>query len=209
MREMRGLPMTYLVNSVFHTLQGEGYWTGRAAVFCRLSRCNLWSGREEDRATAICRFCDTDFTAATRMTREELVTAITDAWPGGGNPMVVFTGGEPTLQLDSDLLDALPGFYKAIETNGTRRVPNGLDWVCVSPKAGTTVVQDHGDELKVVFPQDMDPEWWVENTAFQHHWLSPMDGPNLAENNAMAVDYCLTHPWWRLNIQTHKTIGIP
>lgn len=201
--------MPYLINDIFYTLQGEGFWTGRPAVFCRFARCNLWTGREEDRQTAICQFCDTNFLHGERYTLEQLVSAICKAWVPGGDPMVVFTGGEPSLQLNTDLLDALPGFYKAIETNGTRRLPDGLNWICVSPKARTTVLINHGDELKIVVPQDSDVEWWVENTSFHHYWLSPMDGPKLAENTQAAVDYCLAHPHWRLNIQTHKYIGVP
>lgn len=206
--------MTYLVNDIFYTLQGEGYWTGRPAVFVRMSRCNLWTGREEDRATAICKFCDTNFLKGERYTYYELLDKIIDTWPSLNSTfpqrMVVFTGGEPSLQLDDKLLWGLRkfGFYTAIETNGTRRIPDGLDWVCVSPKAGSTVVVDHGDELKIVFPQDMDIERWPPNTDFDHYWLSPMDGPNIAENTAAVVNYCLANPHWRLNVQTHKAIGV-
>lgn len=204
--------MTYLVNSVFRTLQGEGYWSGRAAVFCRFSRCNLWTGREEDRATAICQFCDTDFLKGDKYTLTELVARIRYLWGSGPNPMVVFTGGEPALQLNAALIDELHnwGFYTAIETNGTRRLPHGLDWVCVSPKAGALIHPQctEGNELKLVYPQDgQDPERWV-GLEFDHFWLSPMDGPDLKANTAAAVEYVLAHPRWRLNIQTHKVIGV-
>lgn len=205
--------MTYLVNSLFMTLQGEGYWSGRPAVFVRFAKCNLWTGREEDRHKAICKFCDTDFLKGERLTRYDLLGRIAVEWPVGmpsDQAMVVFTGGEPSLQLDQELVNTVHGmgFYIAIETNGTRELPDGIDWVCVSPKAGTTVVVDRGDELKIVFPQDMDVEWWRNNTDFAHYWLSPMDGPNLAENTQAAVQYCLEHPQWRLNTQTHKQIGV-
>jgi 7-carboxy-7-deazaguanine synthase len=196
--------VTYLVNDIWYTLQGEGYWTGRPAAFVRFSRCNLWTGREEDRATAICTFCDTDFTAAERMTTCNVLDRIDDLAP---NPMmVVFTGGEPSLQLDAKLVDFLHerGHYVAIETNGTRRLPVGLDWVCVSPKAGTELAVKTGDELKVVYPQDLNFGWLLGCTNFTHYWLSPMDGPNLQENTKLAVEYVLEHPQWRLNIQSHK-----
>lgn len=203
----------YLVNEVFMTLQGEGYWTGRPAVFCRFSRCNLWTGREEDRATAICRFCDTDFLHGERVSLDDLIGRVCTAWPTGfghGDPMVVLTGGEPTLQADKLLMDELHnyGFYIAIETNGTRTLPGGLDWVCVSPKAGTQVAVQSGDELKLVYPQDgADPELF-ERWAFDHFWLSPMDGPELTDNTAATVAYVLGHPRWRLNVQTHKLVGV-
>lgn len=211
--------MSYLVNEVFYTLQGEGYWTGRPAVFVRFSRCNLWTGREEDRASAICKFCDTDFTAGTRYTRDELVDAILSAWPGGAAPMVVFTGGEPLLQLDEGLLSRLRAYYKAVETNGTRPVPEGLDWVCVSPKANARLVVTGGDELKLVYPQEgaPPPDFYRMHYSFSHYWISPMDGPNLKENTARAVKYVLGSPRghggtagpWRLNVQTHKIVGLP
>jgi 7-carboxy-7-deazaguanine synthase len=201
--------MTYLVNEIFYTIQGEGYWTGRPAVFVRLARCNLWTGREEDRATATCKFCDTDFTDATPYTLGELLDAIDDAGPR--ESMVVLTGGEPALQLDPELVGALhkDGRYIAVETNGTRRLTDGLDWVCVSPKAGAPLQQFYGYELKVVWPQPIDLAWLYLNTHFRYYWLSPMDGPNLAENTAAAVEYVMAHPQWRLNIQTHKVIGVP
>lgn len=203
--------MTYLINEIFYTLQGEGYWSGRAAVFVRFSRCNLWTGREEDRATAICQFCDTDFLHGERLSLDVLMDDVYTNWPAASvTPMVVLTGGEPTLQIDAALIDALhdDGFYIAIETNGTRPLPDGIDWVCVSPKAGTKLAVTTGDELKLVYPQDgAEPELF-DGWAFDHFWLSPMDGPNLAENTAAAVEYVLKHPQWRLNVQTHKVVGI-
>jgi len=201
--------MSYLVNEVFYTLQGEGYWTGRPAVFCRFSRCNLWTGREEDRHRAVCQFCDTNFLHGDKYSEIELAEAIDNLAPPE-NRMVVFTGGEPSLQLDQGLVDDLRNrrFYVAIETNGTRQLPD-LDWVCVSPKANTVPAVRTADEMKLVFPQtNMPPELaWCLIKA-DHYWLSPMDGPNLAENTAKAVDYVQDHPQWRLNIQTHKVIGV-
>lgn len=201
----------YIVNEVFYTIQGEGYWTGRAAVFCRFSRCNLWSGREEDRATAICQFCDTDFLNGTRMTQDELVAKVFQTWPQTAHrPMIVFTGGEPLLQLDEKLVWILKdlGFYIAIETNGTRPIPDGIDWVCVSPKAGTQLHALYADELKLVFPQSaLMPEKLLGYLA-DHKWLTPMDGPNLEENINAAIDYVMRDPVWRLNMQTHKMIGV-
>jgi 7-carboxy-7-deazaguanine synthase len=198
--------MSYLVKEVFPTIQGEGFWTGRAAVFVRMSRCNLWSGREEDRSTAICQFCDTDFLHGERMDLQTLLGMVS----GLGLDFVVLTGGEPTLQVDKDLIEGLHerGYYIAIETNGTRTVPDGIDWVCVSPKAGTTIVTTFGDELKLVYPQaDAAPEEF-ENWGFRHFWVSPMDGPNLASNTTAAYEYVLAHPRWRLNTQMHKQIGV-
>lgn len=202
--------MTYLVNEIFYSIQGEGLWTGRPAVFCRFSRCNLWTGREQDRPRAVCRFCDTDFTAATPYTLTELVRTIEDLWPvGAANPMVVLTGGEPTLQADKHLILHLRhlGFYVAMETNGTRPVHPGLNWVCVSPKVGAQFVQQRGDELKVVYPQPGLDLAELARLPFKHFWLSPMDGPNLAANTTAALEYVLAHPQWRLNIQTHKVVG--
>ena len=205
--------MSYVVKELFATLQGEGGRSGRAAVFCRFAGCNLWSGREADRATAACRFCDTDFVGGTRYAdADALAAAITAAWPAGGERRyVVFTGGEPMLQLDPALLDAVHArrFEAAIETNGTLALAPGLDWVCVSPKAGAALRVRAGDEIKVVFPQpDLDlPE--LAALAFRHHWLSPMDGPNLSANTEAAAAYCLQHPVWRLNIQAHKVWNIP
>lgn len=202
--------MTYHVNEIFYTLQGEGYWTGRPAVFVRFSRCNLWTGREQDRARAVCQFCDTDFRASAKWSLPDLCEVIDDAWPDGApNPMAVFTGGEPLLQLDSDLVRAVHerGFYTAVETNGTIADCPPVDWVCVSPKANATLRLVRGNELKLVYPQEIDPAVYG-GLFFDHYWLSPMDGPDIAENTAAAVDYVLAHPGWRLNIQTHKAIGV-
>lgn len=204
--------MTYHVNEVFYTIQGEGFWTGRAAVFCRFSRCNLWTGREEDRARAICKFCDTDFLSASKFELDELVEAIKMAWPDKApNPMVVFTGGEPMLQLDRQLaykLRQCHGFYVAVETNGTiKQRPDNIDWVCVSPKVNATLQIHEGDELKLVYPQGPDPSPYL-GLKFDHFWLSPMDGPNLEENTHLAVEYVQQNPAWRLNIQTHKVVGV-
>jgi 7-carboxy-7-deazaguanine synthase (Cx14CxxC type) len=209
--------VSYAVKEIFYTLQGEGANAGRAAVFCRFSGCNLWSGREEDRAEAICRFCDTEFvgidgTGGGRFTRpEELSDAVASAWPGpGGRRFVVCTGGEPLLQLDEPLLHAFhrAGFEVAVETNGTQAAPEGIDWLCVSPKAGAPFVQQRGDELKLVFPQPgAEPERF-ESLAFGEFFLQPMDGPEVATNTAAALQYCLDHPRWRLSLQTHKILGI-
>jgi 7-carboxy-7-deazaguanine synthase (Cx14CxxC type) len=204
--------MSYLVNEVFLTIQGEGVHVGRTAVFCRFSRCNLWTGREADRHKAVCQFCDTDFTSYTEYTLVELVDKISNSWNWGtgAEPMVVFTGGEPSLQLDETLLWWLhaEGFYIAIETNGTRALPVGIDWICVSPKTPKLNVY-RGDELKLVYPQQgrMQPETYA-NHDFEHFWLSPMDGPDLADNTKLALEYVLTHPQWRLNTQVHKLIGV-
>ncbi len=211
--------MTYSVKEIFLTLQGEGLNAGRTAVFCRFSGCNLWSGREADRAAAQCRFCDTDFVGTDGIgggkfdRAEDLAAALAQAWGGTGNEQrfVVFTGGEPLLQLDGALIDAVHalGFSIAIETNGTLAVPAGVDWICVSPKAGTQVVQRRGDELKLVYPQaGLEPEQ-VEGWDFAHRLLQPMDGPERERNIALAVAYCLRHPRWRLSLQTHKLLGIP
>jgi 7-carboxy-7-deazaguanine synthase (Cx14CxxC type) len=209
--------MSYAVKEIFYTLQGEGANAGRAAVFCRFSGCNLWSGREEDRADAVCRFCDTDFvgmdgTGGGRFARAEaLADAVARTWPGGGGPrFVVCTGGEPLLQLDPPLIDALHrvGFDIAVETNGTQPAPDGIDWLCVSPKAGAPLVQQRGDELKLVFPQrGAEPERF-ESLAFGEFFLQPMDGPDLEANTTAALEYCLQHPRWRLSLQTHKILGI-
>jgi len=204
--------VTYIVNEVFHTIQGEGHWTGRAAVFCRFSRCNLWSGKEEDRSTAICQFCDTDFLNGTKMSEDELVDTIFAAWPVGAHkPMVVFTGGEPLLQLDEQLIGRVKdlGFYVAVETNGTRQIPRGIDWLCVSPKAGADLAVNTADELKLVFPQrNLMPH---DLTGFQANlkWISPMDASDYEENLSLAISYVmLVDPVWRLNVQIHKTIGV-
>lgn len=204
--------MTYTVKELFYTLQGEGAQAGRPAVFLRFAGCNLWSGREEDRATAQCRFCDTDFVGGDKYAdAAALADAVAAQWPGGGAPYVVCTGGEPTLQLDAALIDALHGrgFEIAIETNGTRPLPAGIDWVCVSPKAGTELVVTSGDELKLVWPQaGLDPAA-LAGLAFRHHFLQPLDGAGRAQATSACVQYCLTHPRWRLSLQTHKIIGIP
>ncbi len=212
--------MAYRVKELFYTLQGEGQNSGRSAVFCRFSGCNLWSGKESDRFRAICQFCDTDFVGIDGLGGgeftfpEELGTAIKKAWQpsrnGKGKPLVVCTGGEPLLQLDSPLIDELhlAGFEIAIETNGTIPVPRGIDWVCVSPKANTRLVVTEGDELKFVFPQEgATPEQYAQ-LNFRHFYLQPLDGPRLSHNRQLAVDYCLANPQWRLSIQTHKLLGI-
>ena len=205
----------YTVKEIFFTLQGEGVHAGRPAVFCRFSGCNLWSGRELDRASAICRFCDTDFVGVGPdggrfETPGALARAVAARWPGGGTPWVVCTGGEPLLQLDEAAIAALhdAGFKVAVETNGTVRPPEGLDWTCVSPKARAELVATRGDELKLVFPQAGAPPHAFESLAFTHFSLQPMDGPNLAENTKSALAYCLEHPRWRLSLQTHKLLGI-
>jgi 7-carboxy-7-deazaguanine synthase (Cx14CxxC type) len=211
--------VTYAVKEIYYTLQGEGANTGMPAVFCRFAGCNLWSGREKDRADAVCRFCDTDFVGTDGpgggrfATADELARAVESAWPetSQGHRFVVCTGGEPTLQLDADLVDALHarGFRIAIETNGTLPVPDGIDWICVSPKAQAPLVVTRGDELKLVFPQaGAEPERY-EHLAFAHFFLQPMDGPERARNTRLSVAYCRAHPGWRLSLQTHKLIGIP
>lgn len=213
--------MSYSIKEIFITLQGEGAQTGRAAVFCRFAGCNLWSGHEEDRAEAICQFCDTDFVGTNGMgggrfnSAAEVAQAVSSKWPesrtGRVRPLVVCTGGEPLLQLDEALVAALhrEGFEVAIETNGTRLPPHGVDWVCVSPKAGAELVLRSGDELKLVFPQaGAEPELY-EHLDFKHFFLQPMDGPAREENTKLAVRYCLAHPQWRLSLQTHKLLGIP
>ena len=211
--------MTYTVKEIFYTLQGEGAQTGRAAVFLRFAGCNLWSGREEDRASAVCRFCDTDFVGTDAdggrfADAPALARAVVERWPWtrtrGARPLVVCTGGEPTLQLDDPLIDALheAGFEIAIETNGTRLPPGGIDWICVSPKAGAPLTLTRGDELKLVYPQaGAEPERF-EQLEFRHFFLQPMDGPDLEANTQAALAYCLGHPRWRLSVQTHKALGI-
>ncbi|MEU9577224.1 7-carboxy-7-deazaguanine synthase [Streptomyces chilikensis] len=210
--------MTYLVKEIFYTLQGEGAHAGRAAVFCRFSRCNLWTGREKDRARAICQFCDTDFVGTDGVgggrfpTAEALADAVETAWPTDAleHRFVVCTGGEPLLQLDSEAAVALHarGFEIAVETNGTRPVPEGIDWVCVSPKIGADLVVTGGDELKLVYPQlGGDPEQF-ENLGFRHFRLQPMDGPHREQNTRAAVEYCMKNPRWTLSLQTHKYLGI-
>ena len=209
--------MAYAVKEIFYTLQGEGANAGRPAVFCRFAGCNLWTGREADRADAVCRFCDTDFVGTDGpgggkfADADALANAVAAAWPGGGRPFVVCTGGEPLLQLDESLIAAMHGrgFEIAVETNGTIAPPAGIDWLCLSPKADSDVVITSGDELKLVFPQDRgDPERY-RNLDFSHFFLQPMDGPDRVRNTQLALDYCLAHPEWRLSLQTHKILGIP
>jgi 7-carboxy-7-deazaguanine synthase len=207
----------YAVKEIFYTLQGEGANAGRPAVFCRFAGCNLWSGREADRAKAQCSFCDTDFvgTDGEGGGRFETAVALGDAClnaTGGASAgLVVLTGGEPMLQVDAALIEALHkrGFTIAVETNGTLPVPSAIDWICVSPKAGTTIEQRAGHELKVVFPQDgLDPAT-LETLDFAHRFLQPMDGPDVNPNTQAAIAYCKAHPAWRLSLQTHKLLGIP
>ncbi|MCR5878779.1 7-carboxy-7-deazaguanine synthase [Phenylobacterium sp. J367] len=209
--------MSYAVKEIFLTLQGEGGQAGRPAVFCRFAGCNLWSGREQDRATAVCSFCDTDFVGMDgegggRFPEpDDLARAIEAAWTGGvENRLVVLTGGEPLLQVDRPLLDALHarGFAIALETNGTLAVPEGVDWICVSPKADAEVVQTHGHELKLVFPQEKARPERFEHLDFERFLLQPMDGPDREANTRAAIAYCLSHPRWRLSVQTHKYLGI-
>jgi 7-carboxy-7-deazaguanine synthase len=209
----------YAVKEIYYTLQGEGANAGRPAVLLRFAGCNLWSGREDDRATARCRFCDTDFVGSDGPgggrfdSSEALARAVAAAWPGGARRFVVCTGGEPLLQLDESLTSALhaTGFEIAIETNGTLPPPPGIDWVCVSPKAGVELLLRRGDELKLVYPQDgLTPESLErDGLDFLHWFLQPMDGPDRARNTDLAVRYCLAHPRWRLSLQTHKLVGIP
>ncbi len=207
----------YTVKEIFYTLQGEGLQAGRPAVFCRFSGCNLWTGREADRATATCTFCDTDFVGVGPdggkfATPEALAEAVASRWPtgAGGRPYVVCTGGEPLLQLDAPAVSALHarGFEVAVETNGTQPVPAGIDWVCVSPKADAALVVTGGDELKLVYPQELAPPDRFTGLRFTHFLLQPMDGPRLTDNTAAAVAYCLANPRWRLSVQTHKVTGV-
>ena len=212
--------MAYIVKEIFYTLQGEGLQTGRPAVFCRFSGCNLWSGRQEDRSRANCKFCDTDFVGTNGPgggvieNAEKLTRSITETFPQdtspGTRPLVVLTGGEPALQVDDDLIGALHDrdFEIAIETNGTLPLPEGIDWITVSPKAHTELIIQSGNELKLVYPQEgVFPELF-EKLHFQYFLLQPQDGPNVKENTRRAVEYCLAHPRWRLSLQTHKILGI-
>ncbi len=208
--------MSYAVKELFLTLQGEGGQAGRAAVFCRFAGCNLWSGREEDRAAAVCTFCDTDFVGMDGpgggrfATAQALATAAAALWKGDGARLVVCTGGEPLLQLDATLIAAFhaAGFEVAVETNGTLEAPQGLDWICVSPKADAPLQQTRGHELKLVYPQTgVDPARF-ESLDFEVFRLQPMDGPDQAANTRAAIAYCLEHPRWRLSVQTHKYLGI-
>jgi 7-carboxy-7-deazaguanine synthase len=209
----------YSVKEIYFTLQGEGARSGRPAVFCRFAGCNLWSGREADRAGAACNFCDTDFVGTDGpgggkfSSADQLGRQIQESWPSGqgGRPYVVFTGGEPLLQLDETLVEACHerGFEVAIETNGTLRAPRGVDWVTVSPKPNSDVIQQEGDEFKFVFPQSaLDPSDY-ESLVFDHFYLQPMDGPAHEENTRLAVEFCKQHPQWRLSLQLHKLVGIP
>jgi 7-carboxy-7-deazaguanine synthase (Cx14CxxC type) len=206
----------YAVKEIFYSLQGEGANAGRPAVFCRFSGCNLWTGREADRATAICTFCDTDFVGIGAdggkfTTAEALADAVAARWPADADHrFVVCTGGEPLLQLDAAAIDALHarGFSVAIETNGTIPVPPGVDWICVSPKAGAPLVVASGDELKLVYPQTALTPEQCAGLAFARFYLQPMDGPDVRENTRAAVAYCLAHPRWRLSLQTHKQLSI-
>lgn len=211
---------TYKVKELFYTLQGEGHHAGRPAVFLRFTGCNLWSGREEDRHKAICKFCDTDFVGTDglnggRYTAESLANEVAKQWPnaGYGKPYVVCTGGEPLLQLDEPLIAALHarGFEIAVETNGTIAAPAGIDWICVSPKAGAKVIQTSGQELKLVYPQvekDAQPERFV-NLEFEHFYLQPLDGHETILNTQRCIQYCLEHPQWSISLQTHKIMNIP
>lgn len=211
--------MSYKIKEIYYTIQGEGFHTGRPAVFCRFSGCNLWSGHEEDREDAVCKFCDTEFVGTSGSgggsfkSAEDLARAVIQKWPSNGStiPFVVCTGGEPLLQMDGPLVDALhdQGFEIAIETNGTLLPPPGIDWVCVSPKENADLVLNKGDELKLVYPQEgSDPIKYL-GMDFTHFSLQPMDGPNLENNIDLTVQYCLDNPQWRMSLQTHKFMGIP
>lgn len=210
--------MSYTVKEIIKTLQGEGAQAGRAAVFCRFAGCNLWSGREQDRHTAVCQFCDTDFVGTDGPgggrfeSADELADAIERAWAGRApRRFAVFTGGEPLLQLDAALVEAVHrrGFEIAVETNGTQEAVAGIDWICVSPKAGAPLRLRRGQEIKLVYPQaGIDPSE-LRHLQFHHFWLQPMDGPNRNANTVAAIDYCLSHPPWRLSVQMHKLVGIP
>lgn len=211
--------MAYKVKEIFYTLQGEGANTGRPAVFCRFTGCNLWTGKEKDRDTAICKFCDTDFVGTDGVgggrfvNADQLADAVFARWPTdkmGSRPLVICTGGEPLLQLDAKLIQAFlqRGFSIAVETNGTIAPPPGVFWLTVSPKAGATLAVTRGHELKLVFPQEgAEPERF-EHLDFQHFFLQPMDGPDRQRNTQLAIEYCMQHPRWRLSLQTHKIIGI-
>ncbi len=221
--------MPYAVKEVFYTLQGEGAQAGRPAVFCRFAGCNLWTGREQDRPSAACRFCDTDFIGTDGpgggkfATADALASRVAETWDGGvparraervggaRRALVVCTGGEPLLQLDAPLVEALhaQGFEVAVETNGTQEPPPGIDWVCVSPKAEAPLALRRGDELKLVYPQADAPPGRFEDLAFRHFFLQPMDGPEREANTQAAIAYCLAHPRWRLSLQTHKFVGLP
>lgn len=213
--------MTYRLKEIFYTLQGEGTHAGRPAVFARFTSCNLWTGRERDRHRAVCQFCDTDFVGTDGpgggrfRTADDLAEAVALAWAGQSHPAaapyVVCTGGEPLLQLDAPAIDALHarGFAVAVETNGTQAAPDGLDWICVSPKAGAHLALTRGDELKLVYPQDGARPEDFEHLSFGRFLLQPMDGQDREKNTSLAVQYCLAHPQWRLSLQIHKYLGIP
>ena len=214
--------MPYQVKEIYYTLQGEGAQSGRAAVFCRFAGCNLWSGLEADRSSAVCRFCDTEFVGtdgpggSSFLAPGDLADAVAGQWgpvskAGGAKPFVVCTGGEPLLQLDAPLVDSLHerGFEIAVETNGTLPCPAGLDWICVSPKAGAALRLVTGDELKLIYPQPGAEPSQFEHLDFRHFFLQPMDGPDIKENMKLTVEYCLAHPRWRISLQTHKVMGIP
>jgi 7-carboxy-7-deazaguanine synthase (Cx14CxxC type) len=209
--------LTYSVKEIFYTLQGEGAQRGRPAVFCRFSGCNLWSGREQDRAEAACNFCDTDFVGTDGAgggkfsSAGELAEAVKAAWPASGRPLVVCTGGEPLLQLDSPLIREFHrlGLEIAVETNGTQLPPPGIDWLCVSPKGNAPLKLRWGDELKLVFPQAAAPPERFAHLHFRHFFLQPLDNPRLRENTRLALDYCRQYPQWHLSLQTHKILGIP
>jgi 7-carboxy-7-deazaguanine synthase (Cx14CxxC type) len=209
--------VSYAVKEIFLTLQGEGAHAGRASVFCRFSGCNLWSGREEDRAEAVCKFCDTDFVGmdgtlgGRYATADELADTVAAQWTGtAADRYVVLTGGEPLLQVDKAFIDALHarGFEIGIETNGTIEPPDGIDWLCVSPKAAANLLIRKGQELKLVYPQAENRPEDFAGLPFERFSLQPMDGPDVADNTARAIAYCLQHPQWRLSVQTHKTLGI-
>jgi 7-carboxy-7-deazaguanine synthase (Cx14CxxC type) len=209
--------MSYTVKEIFYTLQGEGANAGSAAVFCRFSGCNLWTGREEDRSRAVCQFSDTDFVGVGPdggkfSEPQSLAAAVANAWRGNDSSrrFVVCTGGEPLLQVDDSLIHAFheQGFRVAIETNGTKPAPLSIDWICVSPKAGAPLIQRSGNEIKLVFPQPAAMPENFESMQFDNFFLQPMDGPSVEENTRLAVDYCMSHPKWRLSLQTHKLLGI-
>lgn len=211
--------MSYAVKEIFYSLQGEGFHAGRPAIFCRFAGCNLWSGRQEDRAAAVCTFCDTDFVGVDGQGGgrfdhpDKLASTLLGYWPKDSlaRPFVILTGGEPALQADDSLIDALHagGFFVAMESNGTLPVPQSIDWLCVSPKRGAPLVQESGQELKLVFPQQgIDPESFL-HLDFKHFFIQPMDGPGRIENTLLAIDYCKSHPKWSLSLQIHKVLNIP
>ncbi len=205
--------MTYTVHSIFKTIQGEGAWTGRVAVFCRFAGCNLWSGREQDRSTAVCKFCDTEFVGGSKFDAAGLADEIQKQWGSGdySRRMVVLTGGEPALQYDDKLRSALKarGFFIAMETNGSVKLKAPVDWKCVSPKANTKILESVADEIKFVFPQDdLIPDLVTTLVEADYCTIQPMDGPRLRENTAAAIEYVLDNPSWRLGIQAHKVMGL-